>query len=171
MTLHRLLRIFLLTYNWDVRIDAGRQELIDFFNAKFNSNSGAVGHTTWKTIHFMCPTIGGSLYNYSLIGFQGIIDEKQPETVIHLKARFGQPFLFFYIIPALLFPTLYIFDIDGMRENLNFLNNHFLNVIVPPTLIWSVVMIYYKLKIGHAITFISESLAELQTKKHYNTNL
>lgn len=168
MNHQKFLRAFFLTYNWDVRVNASREELINFFTAKFNSNSGAVGHSTWKTIYFMCPTIGGALYNYSLIGFKGTIEENQPESTIHIKARFGQPFLFFYIIPALIFPTLYIFDIDGMRENLNWLNNHFLNIIVPPTLIWSAIMIYYQFKIGHAKNFITESLKELQIKTHYN---
>ncbi len=168
MNFQRLLSAFLLTYNWDVRVNASREDLIDFFSTQFKSDTGVIGHSTWKTIYFMCPTIGGLIYNYSLIGFKGVIEENQPESTIHLKARFAQPFLFFYIISALIFPTLYIFNIDGMRDYLNWLNNHFWNVTAPPTLTWIAVMIYYQFKIGHGKNYITESLKELQVKKRSN---
>ncbi|WMN11542.1 hypothetical protein QYS49_38780 [Marivirga salinae] len=170
MIFQKFLRAFLLIYNWDKHVDASREEIIRFFNGKFKSNSAVIGHSTWKTIYFMCPIIGGTIYNYSLIGFKGVIAENQHDSTIHLKARFVQPFLFFYIIPALLFPILYIFDIYGMRDNLNWLNNDFLNVITPPTLIWSAVMIYYQFKLMIAKGFIKKALKELQIKTHYNIN-
>lgn len=154
-----------LTYNWDVRVKGDRQQLIDFYTRTFKTDSSVIGRTSWKTIFFMAPTIGGLIYNYSLIGFEGVIQEDELESTIHLKARFAKPFNLIYVGAVISFPLLYILDLQGARENLDFFQNHILNVLIPPTIVWSTVMLYYQLKISHGKGFINRSLRKFNNNR------
>jgi len=162
MSFKKIVSAFLLTYSWQVKTIGTREQLINFFRRKINSDSSVTGKTLWKTIYFTRPTIS-TIHSVSLIGFEVVIEEiEEHRAILHINAFFVQPFLFFYIISALLFPIFYIFDVQGAKENLDFFNNIYLNVVIPPALIWTCTMLYYQLKIVHGKDFIERSIAEFE---------
>ena len=165
MLANRIISILFLSYDWTVKTKGQREQLIPFYSQWFNHSNSVVGETQWKTIYYMCPTIGGPLYNYSLIGFKGVIKDDKNGSIIYMSARFGQPFIWIYVLAALSFPLAQLINIPGINPPV-FFAEPWMNFILPPIFVWVGLILYYVFKLKDGKRFIHRSLQEFEM--HYN---
>lgn len=161
MKAKKIISIVFLSYNWTVKTKGQREQLIPYYSKLFKHGNSVVGGTMWKTIYYMCPTFGGLIYNYSLIGFEGIINDDQSGATINMSARFGQPFIWIYILAGLSFPLTQLFD--NSRANLQpLLPESWVNFILPPILVWLSLIGFYLFKLQDGKKFIEDTLKQFE---------